>query len=421
MNTNSGAPKTPEELEYERLKAEYLAKREQLEQKARIVRRQLVDAMRERKEKVESYQAKIAHVNELIEQLEESAPSIRRELLLEKLYASREVYKAGLEISEFQMRDHKHNYEGINSPAAMEMAVADSSNTYEYRLARAKSAMASSKLILLNYVLPVEVLKHVVFTNPEDFVDPPEPVEEPEMTEAPVEESPVSEAEEAEKTGETEAVENADEAEASEEIEEIEEAPKSLAELAAELLAESEGTPEPSPEKAEEPVENEETPAWPKPYELLTAEYRRGLRAFIDAHPEVKNELAMAFGYYEEAVGVYEEAEAVMRELLTQANPALLRRLTQDGDNLLGKVKGKLFYLKRLPERLGKYPEMAEILPKPGNSEPAAFEKAPSRAATAPLQGNWTRPLGSTAPLTMEEGTTLESVVPQAEEPKPEA
>lgn len=356
MNQQPGAPKSAEQLEYERLLAEYQTKKQQLERKAQMTKRQLQATMKECEEQIAGYQERIRKMDELLQKVATAPKSFLREITRERLEASREVYAAGLRMSEIQMHDHKANHDAMDNPAALELSVTDSTGSYEYRLAKARNSFASAKLTLLDYKKPLEVLEYVITTEMDHLGEVAEPAPEEPVVEAAPEPAPEAVTE----TGEEQV--NLDDA--------IRELLGDVGEVAPVL---STVVPKAVPKDR------------PKAWEGMSLEVLQTLKEYIENHPPVKNELVIAFPYYQEAVELFDEAELSLAQLNKTSNAALLKQLAQDGDNLLGKIKGKVFYLTRLPELMAPYTEIAEMLPPP---EPVQDEsKRPTRTATAPLPG----------------------------------
>ena len=79
MTQNSGQPKPSEESEFERLKAELLVKSDELDKKAQSLRSQLVDAMRERKDRIHHYQERLAKVDRTLSNIEKTPCTICEE------------------------------------------------------------------------------------------------------------------------------------------------------------------------------------------------------------------------------------------------------------------------------------------------------------------------------------------------------
>jgi hypothetical protein len=255
------------------------------------------------------------------------------------------------------------------------MNIADSSNSYDYRLAKARSTFGAAKLTLLEFKKPIEILEHIVTTDPELFVDAPEPaVEEPKPEEK---KSKGHKKEKEPKKGKEPPAPEVVEEPAAETEPEL-----TLDDAIRELL----GSDAPGQE-ATAVVPMADDPNLPPldAWEGLSAEDRRSLREHIDANPTAKSELEIAFGYFKEALQVSFEAAENIAQLQQSHNPGLLRQLTQEGDGLLGKLKGKLFYVTRLPELMVEFPRIAEMLPEPDPNKP--------KSQTAPLSG--TKPLAT--------------------------
>lgn len=162
--------RSPAEIaEEERLRKQFAELQEQVQRDSRARLAQLDARLAEGRERVAYYDRMIAQLDPFIAEIEAGPPAPGDDALLEKLRASRELYKATQAMVEIQSHDYRKNQEtlraGLAASAPQEVSFVDSSHSKPYLLAKAQVDACSARLLLAEIRVAVFTVQRLL--NPE--------------------------------------------------------------------------------------------------------------------------------------------------------------------------------------------------------------------------------------------------------------
>lgn len=175
MTTPNSQSRSPAEIaEEEALRKQFTDLQEQVLRESRARLAQLDLVAKQNQERIAYYDRLISQLDPFIAEIEAGPAAPGDGPLLEKLRASRDLYRASKAMAEIQNRDYRANQETIRAAMAasapQEVSFADSSPSKPYLLAKAQVDAAAARLLLCDLREPILVLQRLL--NPHEPLPP---------------------------------------------------------------------------------------------------------------------------------------------------------------------------------------------------------------------------------------------------------
>ncbi len=159
--------RSPAEIaEEEALRKQFTALQEQVLRDSRMRLSQLDVFLKQNLERVVYYDRLIAKLDPFIAEVEAGPPAPGDAELLEKLRASRDLYRASKAMVEIQSHDYRANHEtiraGLEAAAPQAVTFLDSTQSKPYLLAKAQVDLAAARLLLVDIHSPILLVQRLL-------------------------------------------------------------------------------------------------------------------------------------------------------------------------------------------------------------------------------------------------------------------